>query len=61
MVNKRGQEGNLGRGMKCLYNTARGHVMLKTHKEHIGPEEKDVFANTDVELLRKLLSPLLLQ
>ena len=42
------QEGNLGQGMKRLYNTARGHVMLKTHKEHIGPEEKDVFANTDV-------------
>jgi hypothetical protein len=48
MVINMSQEGNLGQGMKRLYNTARGHVMLKTHKEHIGPEEKDVFANTDV-------------
>ncbi len=33
MVNKRGQEGNLGQGMKCLYNLARGDVMFKKNTE----------------------------
>ncbi len=42
-IPNRSQEGNLGQGMKCLYYTARGHVMFITHKEHVGPAEKKMY------------------